>query len=296
MAANRITQRTLNSAVLGNLQGNLARMQKLQEQMSSGRAIRRPSDSPADTVSALRYRSEIRRSEQIQRNATDGLGWLSTADTSLTQMYGVIRRVRELALKGVNAATSPTDREALAAEVDTLRDHAITLANTTYLDRPVFAGAASTALAFDPVTAAYRGDGNAVNRTIAPGASVQVNLDGRVVFGPDGGNLFDNMAQIANDLRTNVANLTPTAVAALDDAAVRLQNALATVGARYSQVETMRNRMDANVVEQTNSLAEVESIDLPKTIVDLQLQEVAYKAALAAGARVLQPSLVDFLR
>lgn len=296
MAAERITQRTLNSAVLNNLQGNLARMQKLQEQMSSGRAIRRPSDSPADTVSALRYRADIRRSEQIQRNATDGLGWLGTADTSLTQMYDVIRRVRSLALQGVNAATSANDREALAAEVETLREHALTLANTTYLDRPVFAGAAATSLAFDPTTGAYQGDGAAVNRTIAPGASVQVNLDGRDIFGPDGANLFDVISSVADDLRNNVTDLAPTDVAALDTASVRLGDALATVGARYAQVETMRNRTDANLVEQANGLAEVESIDLPKTIVDLQLQEVAYKAALAAGARVLQPSLVDFLR
>ena len=46
----------------------------------------------------------------------------------------------------------------------------------------------------------------------------------------------------------------------------------------------------------TNSLAEVENIDLPKTIVELQMQEVAYKAALGATARVVQPSLLDFLR
>lgn len=296
MAASRITQRTLNSAVLGNLQGNLARMQKLQEQMSSGRAIRRPSDSPADTVSALRYRADIRRSQQIQRNATDGLGWLGSADTSLTQVYSVIRRVRELALKGVNASTSQVDREALAAEVDTLRQHALSLANTTYLDRPVFAGAATGANAFDPTTGLYLGDGTAVQRTIAPGSSVQVNLDGRVVFGPDGANLFDVMADVADDLRNNVSDLAPTDVAALDAAATRLGDALATVGARYHQIETMRDRIDASIVEQTNGLAEVESIDLPKTIVDLQMQEVAYQAALGAAGRVLQPSLVDFLR
>ncbi len=46
----------------------------------------------------------------------------------------------------------------------------------------------------------------------------------------------------------------------------------------------------------TNSLAEIESTDLPKTLVDLKMQETAYQAALAATSRVLQPSLVDFLR
>lgn len=37
-------------------------------------------------------------------------------------------------------------------------------------------------------------------------------------------------------------------------------------------------------------------IEVPTVIVDLQMEQVAYKAAFAATARVLQPSLLDFLR
>ena len=52
---------------------------------------------------------------------------------------------------------------------------------------------------------------------------------------------------------------------------------------------------DALVTLRT-ALSEVENTDLPKAMVDLQMHEVAYQAALAATARVMQPSLVDFLR
>ena len=40
----------------------------------------------------------------------------------------------------------------------------------------------------------------------------------------------------------------------------------------------------------------MENADLPKTVVDLQMQQVAYQASLGATARVMQPSLLDFLR
>lgn len=290
----RITQRTLNASVLGNLQGNLERMSKLQEQLSSGKAIRRPSDSPTSTVSALRYRADIRRSEQLRRNAGDGLGWLGTADTSLTQSLAVVSKGRDLLLQGINASMGPTDRAALAAEVDVLREHMLTLANTTYLNRPVFAGTASGQIAFDPA-GAYQGDASVVTRTVGDGVSVQVNLTGPSVFGAAGSDVFTVLADIANNLRTAPGALTAD-LNRLDAAFTRIQDSLATVGARYHQVETMRDRLDAAVIEQTNGLAEVESIDLPKTIVDLQLQEVAYQSALGASARVLQPSLLDFLR
>jgi flagellar hook-associated protein 3 FlgL len=294
MAGIRITQRTLNSSVLGNLQGNLERMQKLQEQLSSGRQIRRPSDSPANTVSALRYRADIRRSEQLQRNASDGLGWLSTADTSLTQSLSIVNKARELALQGINASMSTTDRGAMAAEVDVLREHMLTLSNTTYLGRPVFGGAAAGSQAYD-ATATYVGDTTQVRRTLGDGVSVQVNIDGPAAFGPAGSDVFTVLADIANHLRTSPADLSAD-VTRIDAAFTRIQDALATVGARYHQVEGLRERLESSIIEQHNGLAEVESIDLPKTIVDLQLQEVAYKSALSAGARVLQPSLVDFLR
>ncbi len=75
-----------------------------------------------------------------------------------------------------------------------------------------------------------------------------------------------------------------------------VSDALGEIGARYNRVETMKNRANHQIVTLRSSLSEVEDIDLPATIMDLQLQETAYKAALSATARVIQPSLVDFLR
>jgi flagellar hook-associated protein 3 FlgL len=69
-----------------------------------------------------------------------------------------------------------------------------------------------------------------------------------------------------------------------------------TEGSRYHQIEIMQERNRANQLESQNQLSEVEGVDLPAALVDLQLQEVAYQAALDATAKALQPSLMDFLR
>jgi flagellar hook-associated protein 3 FlgL len=82
----------------------------------------------------------------------------------------------------------------------------------------------------------------------------------------------------------------------LQAAGQRIQDQLASVGALYNRVQTMRDRADSTALNLKSSLSEVEDIDLPKTIVDLQLQETAYQSALSATAKVIQPSLVDFLR
>jgi flagellar hook-associated protein 3 FlgL len=290
----RTTQRSLTSRVQGNLQRNMAAMGRIQDRLSSGKEISRPSDSPTGTVSALRLRSEIRRNEQYTRNADDGLGWLGTADNTLTETLATVRRARDLALQGNNGATSATDRAALAAEVEQLREHALSLANTTYLSTPIFGGTAAGTTAYS-ATGAYLGDAGSAARTVGAGIEVQVSIPGEEVFGTAPADLFGVLDRLASSLRTDPAGLTAD-IDAIDGIFLNVQDKLAAVGARYHQVEAMRDRAEATMSAAKGQLANVESIDLPATIMELQLQEVAYQAALGAASRVLQPSLVDFLR
>jgi flagellar hook-associated protein 3 FlgL len=301
----RITNRSINRTVMDGLQTNLGRMQRLQEQLSSGRAVSRPSDSPVSTVSAMQYRSQLRQVEQHARNAQDGLSFLGMTDQTLTGMIGDAGRVRQLVLAGLNGTASGAEREALAAEVDSLRSGLLDAANSKYLDRPLFAGTANVPTAYDRVTGAFLGNAGdetdpgatgKVERSIAPGVSVRVNVTGPEVFGTNGEDLFSVLADVSAHLRAGDTAALGADLSKLDDRLLTIQNQLAKVGARYHQVETMRDRAENDKITLTHGLSEVEDIDLPKTIVDLQLQEVAYNAALSATARVIQPSLLDFLR
>jgi flagellar hook-associated protein 3 FlgL len=294
-SAFRITQRSLSHSTLAGLQANLARLQETQARLSSGRAIQRPSDSPTGTMAALRLRTDLDRYTQLDRNAEDGKARLGTTDHALTDGLAILREVRDAVLQGANGALSQNDREALANQVDGLRASLLAVGNTTYLQQPIFAGTAGAATAYDG-SGAYQGDSGPLSRTIAPGVKVTVNATGPEVFGPPGNDIFEVLADIADDLRTNPSDLTSTDLGQLDAGYLRLQNTLATVGSRYHQIEIMQDRNKANQLDSQNQLSEVEGVDLPAALVELQLQEVAYQAALGATAKVIQPSLVDFLR
>jgi len=58
----------------------------------------------------------------------------------------------------------------------------------------------------------------------------------------------------------------------------------------------MKDSAQDRLLSVTTQLSDIEDIDLPKTIMDMQLQQTSYQAALAATAKVIQPSLIDFLR
>lgn len=297
----RITQRTVSTTMMNGLQSNLGRMQKLQEQLSSGKQVSRPSDSPVKTVEALQFRSTITRTEQYVRNADDGLALLGTADNALSDGLELTGRVRELVMRGMDASTNAEGRAALATEVDVLRDSLLGVANTRYLDRPVFGGDTNGSVAFS-ASGAYLGDGQQAMRTVGAGVQIGVTVPGGEVFGADGApdQLFSVLQQLSAALRDDDPSARSAALDGglvhLDSAVDRIISKLGEIGARFNRVDTVKAASEGALVTLATSLAEVEDIDLPKTIVDLQMQEVAYKSALGATARVVQPSLLDFLR
>ena len=291
----RVTENSVSSRVLGNLQGNLNRLGRLQEQLSSGKQITRPSDSPTGTVSAMQLRQETRRVEQYGRNIDDGMGWLSTTDTTLTSTLDQLHRVNDIALQGMSSGSvSTSSREALAVEVDNIRASLLQVANTRYLDRPIFGGTTAGTDAYDP-TGGYVGDAGTVMRTVGDGAKVRVDVTGPTVFGASPNDLFTVLGNIANNLRTNPTALTAD-LSQLNTATTQIQSELAGVGARYNRLSVMKENGEQRLLTLTTQRSEMEDIDLPNTIMELQLQQTAYQAALAATAKVIQPSLVDFLR
>jgi flagellar hook-associated protein 3 FlgL len=291
----RVTQRSIMTNSLAGLQANLDRVGRLQQQLSSGRLISVPSDNPTGTVSALQIRAEIRTNEQYVRNAEDGVGWLGTIDSALTSSLDDLQRVRALTLQGLSTGgNDPQSREAMATELEQIRAGLIQTANSKYLDRPVFGGTTPNATAYSPA-GTYTGDTTKVVRTVGDNVDLRVDYSGEEVFGTGTTQLFTVLADLADHLRNDPTQLENDLVR-LDAARDRMQTSVADIGARYGRVLTVRQAAEDRIITLNSSLSNVENIDLPKTITELQMQQVAYQAALAATSKAIQPSLLDFLR
>lgn len=298
MTINRVTQSMLTDRSMTRLQGSLSRLAEIQEHLSTGRVLNRASDNPADAATAMRLRSSIGAQQQYARNAEDGSGWLDTLDSTLGTSSDLVRRARELGQQGVSGAAGAQVREALAAEIDQIRATLVGTANTTYVGRPVLGGttAGSAAFAESGGTVTFAGDSNPVNRTVADGVVVDVSVAGPSAFGADGDNVFDHLAALSTALRAGDTTGVQAGLGVLGADGNRLVAARADAGARTARIEQSAIRAGDAELSLTTMLSEIENADLPRTMVDLKMQEVAYQAALAATARVLQPSLLDFLR
>lgn len=297
-AIGRVTQSMLTDRSMSRLQGSLSRLAEIQEHLSTGRVLNRASDDPADAATAMRLRSAIGAQQQHVRNADDGAARLATLDSTLGTATDLVRRARELAQQGISGAAGPQAREALAAEVDQLRASLLSTANTTYLDRPVLGGTTIGATAFAEAAGVvtFAGDTGSVRRTVGDGVVVDVAVPGPAVFGADGDNTFDHLTALSAALRAGDVTGMEAGLTSLAADGERIVAARADVGTRALRIEQAAARAADAELSLTSSLAEIENADLPRTLVDLKMQEVAYQASLAATARVLQPSLLDFLR
>ncbi|MFI7541289.1 flagellin [Actinoplanes sp. NPDC049599] len=304
MVSGRITESSIHTRVLANLQRNLAKGAKIQEQLSSGKQLNRPSDSPAGTVSALQLRSESLTSQQYTRNAEDGMGWLSTLEDTLASSSTLTNRARDLTVQALNMnSNGALAGEALAAEIDQLRDTLISQANTRYLDRPVFGGNTTDPVAYDK-DGVFTGNAydpsqvatTSVSRTVGSGTKVRVDLTGTEAYGDDTNGLFKVLKDLSASIRAGDRDQLSTDLGRLDKASDQLKSAVSEIGSRYNRIAQMKTSAQDRLLSVTSQLSDIEDIDLPKTIMDMQLQQTSYQAALAATAKVIQPSLIDFLR
>jgi flagellar hook-associated protein 3 FlgL len=147
-----------------------------------------------------------------------------------------------------------------------------------------------------PVTGVtYQGDQGERQVEVAPGHYVPSNVPGDQVF-LEGPNLFDTLVHLRdNILAGDAAAISNTSLAEVRAAHDQVLNTQARIGARINRLESLSDRLEGQRVEQRAELSDLEDADIVQTAVDLQSSELALEAAMSGAARVLQPSLLDYL-
>lgn len=288
----RVTQGMLNGTFMRNLNRNLRDMDKLQEQMSSGKRISKPSDDPVSVLSALRLRTGLVENTQYSRNVDDVNSWLNYTDSALNEVNTILQRIRQLAIYGANDTLPSQSKQAMAKEVQQLKEQLLHLGNSTHAGKYIFGGTQTTAKPFN-VAGVYVGDNNVFEQEIGAGMKVPVNVVGSNAFN----NVFSTVDNVVNDLNLgNTSNLSNLRLSQLDTIQDDILGIRAEIGAKVNRLELASNRISDAKVNFSELLSKNEDADMAKLITDLKMQENVYRASLSAGARIIQPSLLDFLR
>jgi flagellar hook-associated protein 3 FlgL len=295
----RVTSSMMVRTTLRDLSQGLQRLQHTQARLSSGKQLTAASDDPTAATEALGLRQQVRRNEQYVRTIRDAEGWLQTADATLTAGLERLTRVSEIAVRAGNSGglSDPGARTAMAIEVRAIRDDMLALANTSYGDRSIFAGTDAGA-AYD-ASGAFVGDTGAVRRDVAPNTTLDVNLPGTSVFGAQGGpvgDLFAVLDRMATAIQAGDGAALATEHTNVDAAVDAMSAATVELGSRAARLEEIKVRAEDDAGRLRALLTQVEDVDVVEALITAKSQEKSYEASLMVAAKILPPSLLDFLR
>ena len=299
---------TTSAAAQRGMQANAAKLAEAQLRTSDLKKNARLSDNPAAAADSMAVRNAQAAADQYGRNIADGNNWLSMADDALSTSKTLLDRVQFLTIQGSNASTNAQGKEAIAVEIDSIRKDLMNQANAKYMGRNLFAGNSDAKNAFEdqplpappalpPTPAAppiFNGDGSAVQRRIGTDTQLQVDADGAKIFGDGANSIFGLLSKISSDLRNggDVASNIDTLSTAVD----KVVTGRSEVGARHAELLRAQDANTNAVVDLENQRSGIEDLDLGKAILDLQTQQLAYQTSLGVTAKVIQPTLMDFLR
>ncbi|NMM54313.1 flagellar hook-associated protein FlgL [Paenibacillus aquistagni] len=295
----RVTGMMQNTQLLKNMRYLNTNLTDGQNKLASGQKIHRPGDSPVGIGYQMRYDTELSRNEEYVQNASMGTGMLRTMDSLMQQANDVLKRARTLAQQGATGTTPDDARKAIAAEMEQLKEQLVMIGNSAYNGRYLFNGQKTDQ---PPYTAA-----NAANDTtdtgvyklnVSPAVSVPVSITGEQIFGSAGANdnVFKVMDDLIDGLKTNDISKVAAGMDSIDGSADRISTQWAEIGARMNRFELMENRLADDKVNIKEQRAEVADVDMADAIIQLKQQENVLQAALSTGARIMQVSLIDFIR
>ncbi|UPG65368.1 flagellar hook-associated protein FlgL [Metabacillus endolithicus] len=300
----RVTQSMLASNSLKNLSKSYANMGKYQDQLATGKKINRPSDDPVVAIKGMFYRTNLTEVEQYQRNLSEAYTWMENSEAGIEHATQIIQRVRELVVQGKNGSNSPEDLQSIGVEIAQLKEDLVGVANTQVAGRYIFNGEKTLtppipedSIKFIDGKQVYDFDQNTppFNVEVSKGVNLKVNIDSKNVFSSG---FFNTLQQIEDSLTDGIGDMenSEDLLVQLDGFFEKMTSERSELGARYNRLELVDSRLGDQEIIANRILSDNEDADIERVITDLTIQESIHRASLSVGSRIIQPTLIDFLR
>jgi flagellar hook-associated protein 3 FlgL len=284
--------------MLNNLSRNNQKLAHVSQQLATGKRINKPSDDPGDVVRSLRVRTEVNEIKQYRKNIDTARSILEYSDELLDKIGHAIHRAMELSVQALNDTYDESQRKMIAKEVNGILEDMLINSNSTFANRYIFAGTYT-----EPPFEAVREDGLITeiifhgNQDPKPfemgiGQTMDTGMKGLDIFNP----VFQGLMSLRDGLNSGNRSEIEEGYSKVKDAFENLLMERAALGARLNQLELTSERMAAAEFNLIRLQTEVEDVDMYEAVMKLKNIEVLHQASLNVTARIIQPTLVDYLR
>lgn len=291
----RVTQSMLANNSLRHLSNTYNRMGAMFEQLNSGTKITRPSDDPVVAMKGITYRTNVAQVEQFKRNFSEAHNWIDNSDAALDQATKAMHRIYDLTVRASNGTFDQSQLDAIAKEVEEIKEQLIDIANTKVGDKYIFNGTAT-----DQPRVGGTPNDDKVKIELSKGIVLQVNVVNEKLFSSDDEeSFFGKIDELINAIKGDPNTVSPT----ISDHISNIQGLLDTVvserallGARSNRLELLEQRVDHQEEISKKMMSDNEDVEYEQVITQLVMEESLLRANLSVSSRIVQPTLIDFLR
>jgi len=296
-----------------NLQTNIRRLAKTELQYNTGKRIHKPSDDPVGITRSLKLTADISELHQFKKNVQDALSWVENTEDTVIGYTEVLKRLRDLTEQAANGVLTDEETKKIKSEVAELKQQIISQGNTAYSGNYIFSGKNTDTKLFDE-NGNYTSGLNAAESSVADkhiikfqigvGETININTLGTSLFeigttAPGGGaqaGIIADIEEIEGLLDSGDTAALTNKLGTIDQYIDKALSIRGDIGARVNRLELIVNRIEDDVINLRALKSKIEDIDQAETAIQLMNEENVYRASLQVGARIIQPSLLDFLR
>lgn len=321
----RVTNSMLSKSFLRDLNRNQSNLKKINSQLASGKEISRPSDDPYKVARSMQLNSDIKAATQYNENIKDTTNWLDTTDTALQQLENSFQRIRELMVSSGNAAYGVDEKKAIKDEINEKVNEIAQILNTNFDGKYIFGGTkvnskpvivgsdvtGNNKLYFGSSEGTIITDPSESNEVkmlasdlmveISQGVTMKYNVSATEIleFGeePNKVNVMNLLTDITNSLDSeDSSEVAGKLLGQMDSTISNLLKIMSEVGAKQNRMEAAATQNEDQILNLKDVLSKTEDIDFAEKTIEATVAQTVYMASLQVSARIIQPTLLDFLR
>jgi flagellar hook-associated protein 3 FlgL len=289
-----ITPVAMTDLFLNDIETVTGRLTQEEAELATGLSVTTPSDNPAAAATNVQITAAENQNSVFTENAQDAVSWLQETEQSLQNVSTYLSRAYQLAIQASNGATSTADLQAIAQEVESIVQVTEQVEDQTYRGVPLFGGTTGSLPVPGKATSpASQPSAQPFTHRIDTSLVIPVSTTDYAAFWQT--NVVPSLTQLESDLTSNPSNLGADAQA-IQNAQSSLLAVVAGLSANEQLAQTEISRLQNSGVTLQKLQQETVGADAAAVMTSYARDQNIYQEAVATAARILQPSLLDYLR
>ena len=276
-------------------------VQNAMDELATGRRVNMPSDDPVAFAADIENQASQAQNDQYQQNTSNLDGLFQTADSTLSSVVTSLNQAISLGTQGTDGTLTLANQQALAVQVQGIQSQIVQDANTSYQGSYIFAGTATTTPPFAPNSSqasgvTYNGNSGINSVEISDGRSIQTNVPGSQIFLGSGGNVMQSLQQLVTALNGGNASAIESATSSVNTALNYVSQQREFYGSATDQLNSNQSFLQQEEVNLKSQDTSLVGADMATAATDLSQATATHDAALAALAKVIPTSLLNYLQ